>query len=240
MCNCTYIPRSKKSFILCSNRDETPKRAATQIGILKVENRKVYYPQDKQEGGSWMAIDNEGRAVCLLNGEDEKHQRADNYRRSRGLMVLDYFSFDDHVKFIAEYNFVGIEPFTMILVKQGDLTVLKWDGAKKKVAVLDPHKKYIWSSAMLYDDKQITKRKEWFTNWQKAENFSHESIINFHKSSSEDSNGDGLLINRPSVKTLSVTSIQKLASNSILEHHDLEEEKIKRISVEHQNKKRMA
>ena len=116
----------------------------------------------------------------------------------------------------------------------------KWNGEKKNVAVLDPHKKYIWSSTMLYDKNQIANRKAWFSDWQKKENFSHESIINFHKSSFENDNGDGLIINRPGVKTLSVTSIQKLATNSILEHRDLKEEKIKRISVEHQSKNRMA
>jgi len=239
MCNCTYIPRSNKSFVLCSNRDEAPNRAATQIGILKVEDRKVYFPQDKQASGTWMAADNEGRCVCLLNGADKKHLRADSYRISRGLMVLDYFSFKDHVNFIAEYNFAGIEPFTMIMVKQEDLTVLKWDGEKKNVAVLDPFKKYIWSSTMLYDKNQIENRKVWFSDWLKEEKFSHESIIDFHKSSFENNDGDGLIINRPGIKTLSVTSIQKKETNSVLEYHDLKEEKIRRITIEHQCKSRM-
>ncbi len=234
MCTCSYIPRPNKSFILTSNRDESPSRAAMQISNLETAERMVYFPKDEEAGGTWMAMDTDGRAVCLLNGADKKHVRTEPYRRSRGLMVLDYFSFKDHVKFIADYNFEGIEPFTMILVKQFDLTVLKWNGKEKKVAVLDPHKQYIWSSAMLYDETSIAKRKSWFETWKLEQNFSHESIVKFHKSKGKDSQEEGLLIDRKDgPKTLSITSVQKNEYSSTLEHYDLVENKIRRVFVEH-------
>lgn len=231
MCTSTYIPRPNKSYILSSNRDEAPSRAATEISSVVVNDRKVYFPKDQKKGGSWMAIDNEGRSVCLLNGADKKHASGGTYRRSRGLMLLDYFSFKDYVNFIEDYNFKGIEPFTLIMAQQLNLSVLKWNGQQKKVQILDPYKAYIWASATLYDETSRSNRNAWFDTWKKEENFSKESIINFHKLEGTDGQ-EGMLIDRNGVvKTLSITSIEKKESYSILEHHDLLERKIKRIVV---------
>jgi hypothetical protein len=52
-----------------------------------VNGKNVIYPKDpKQELGT---VDEKGTVLVLLNGANEKHVLGLNYRKSRGLIVLD-------------------------------------------------------------------------------------------------------------------------------------------------------
>ena len=115
MCTVTYLPQSGNSFILTSNRDEDVLRqTALPIDKYKINNVQVYYPKDPKAGGTWIATGSNGFTVCLFNGAFKAHKSTHNYRKSRGLVLLDFFNYQNQYDFIAQYDFSNIEPFSYL------------------------------------------------------------------------------------------------------------------------------
>jgi len=227
MCTVSYLPLSTGHFILTSNRDEDPERR-TSINPIEQElhGGKVIYPQDQKATGTWIAVDECDFTLCLLNGAFEKHTKLLNYRRSRGILLLDFFNFRDVKRFIEEYTFEGIEPFTLLIVRSKEhleLHKLIWDGLRLVHQVLDPNKKYIWSSVTLYDSKVRDLRDQWFKAWfHDSGKINMARILDFHKNAGKNDLENGLVMNRDSkVKTVSITSVDRNFKSIVLRHEDL-------------------
>ena len=116
MCTVTYLPLKDNNFILTSNRDETPLRKATSPNTYLENGIELTYPKDELAGGTWIGTSNKNRLVCLLNGAFVNHSRNKYYKMSRGIIVKNILSTKDAVGFINEFDFIEIEPFTLILV----------------------------------------------------------------------------------------------------------------------------
>jgi uncharacterized protein with NRDE domain len=166
MCTVTYLPLGNDEFCLTSNRDETPSRQPMELYYDEANN--LLFPKEPKHGGTWISASADNRLVCLLNGAFQKHKHEPPYRRSRGLVVLDYFEYGTTAQFVTNYYFDGIEPFTMVIVDNGKLFDFRWDGAAKHLLELDPEKPHIWSSSTLYNDEIKNKRIAWFQNWLAA------------------------------------------------------------------------
>lgn len=233
MCTVTYLPQGQNKFILTSNRDENSARSPQNLTWQTVQGVELVFPRDTTAGGTWIAASDDGRVVCLLNGAFEKHSHRPPYRRSRGLMVLDYFSFYDADSFVRNYVFEGMEPFTFIMVGNGELHELRWDEKEIHFKKLDEHGKHIWSSSTLYTPPIKAKRKQWFEDWLKGRNdFSLEAIQHFHQNGGEKDDWNGFVMNRKNiVQTVSITNIVRGRSQTEMIYNDLLREQVKRASV---------
>ncbi|WP_323758491.1 NRDE family protein [Roseivirga sp.] len=214
MCTVTFLPKGKSSYILTSNRDETPKRAALAPAAYAVYGKEIFFPKDPLAGGTWIATDKQQFTLCLLNGAFEKHHHKPPYKLSRGIMVLDFFKYSSAQSFIEQYDFSGIEPFTLILIESNhslSATELVWDEVKLHVRVLDVSQPQIWSSSTLYPEAVRMERKHWFKLWLEAQsNFQQNEIIDFHKTGGKGDEWNDFVMNRGGkVQTVSVTSIEK-------------------------------
>jgi len=215
MCTVTYLPQSEHCFILTSNRDEDVTReVALPTSRYKINDIDVYYPKDPKAGGTWIASGSNGFTICLFNGAFKKHTSTGNYRKSRGLVLLDFFNYQNQYDFIAQYDFKNIEPFSIIFIKhqnnQLGLCELKWDGEKTYHLNHDASQPHIWSSATLYTEEVIKQREEWFNEWvHKNEIFTKESILMFHHFGGSGDKENGLVMNRSNKKTVSIRSINK-------------------------------
>ncbi|OWY23210.1 hypothetical protein C7N43_15165 [Sphingobacteriales bacterium UPWRP_1] len=215
MCTLTYLPLNKHSFIATSNRDEQPGRAANGLTLTHNNNGvQLLYPKEPQAGGTWLATANDNRLACILNGAFERHHRNPPYRRSRGLLLLDYFDYPDTSDFLDNYDFTQIEPFTLVLYDKGNLTEMRWDGEMQYIQSLQPDLPYIWSSATLYTPEARALRNLWFTQWLNENHpFTVPQILQFHTTAGKDNATNGLVMNRFNmVKTISITSILKTAT----------------------------
>ncbi len=222
MCTVSYIPQSRNQFILTSNRDESAKRSSPDIATQSKDEVELLFPRDKGAGGTWIAIANTDRVVCLLNGAFEKHQHQPPYRKSRGIMVLEFFNYPSAHSFFENYEFEGMEPFTMIIIENEQLLEFRWDEKNIHIKELDRHQPHIWSSSTLYNDPIQKKRKKWFTQWQKENEFGLDSILHFHKNAGEGNPANDLIMNRNNiVQTVSITSIIKNHRSIELQYHDL-------------------
>lgn len=215
MCTVTYLPQSSSCFILTSNRDEDINRAiALPIAKYIINDVQVYFPKDPKAGGTWIAAGSNGFTVCLFNGAFVAHKSTGNYRKSRGLVLLDFFNYENQYDFIAQYDFSNIEPFSLVFVKHQNnklgLCELKWDGSKAHHLNHDSSLPHIWSSVTLYSEEIIKEREQWFYDWvSKNEVFTKDGILMFHHFGGSGDKENDIVMNRSTKKTVSICSINK-------------------------------
>lgn len=212
MCTVTYLPLGDHNFILTSNRDEDPKRKTIAPKEYVEDGVKLTYPKDELAGGTWIGLSEKKRLICLLNGGFEKHKRVESYRMSRGVIVKEFLKVADVITVIEQFNFEGIEPFTIVLIDWNNglnAYELVWDGAQKHFEKLANEPK-IWSSSTLYTQEMKQLRRDWFNEWlQENEKFSQKDIFDFHTDETKGTADVSLKMKRLQVKTVSVTTVLK-------------------------------
>src|SRR5690554_6860586 len=212
MCTLTYLPLPEEQYILTTNRDESPERGHAGFPSYQhTEGKNILFPKDSLAGGTWVATSDNGISVCLLNGANEPHEYKPPYRISRGLVVMEAIECIKPDEFFKNYDFTGIESFTMVvLFHDPELKILefKWDGKNTSLEKKDPTKPHIWASAQLYSKEAIENRNTWFANWLKEnKEYSYESILEFHKTAGSGDLQNDMVMDREVVKTVSITSI---------------------------------
>ncbi len=223
MCTVTYIPKGDGRYMLTSNRDENAARSADTITLQKKGAIEVVFPKDPLAGGTWIVATDDDRLICVLNGAFEKHERTPPYRKSRGIMALEYFELENAPDFFNSYSLDNIEPFTMVIYDRGKLYELRWDGTQKYIKELDINSSYIWSSATLYDAEMRKKREGWFQDWLKdRKDFSSEAIVKLHRNGGEGNIWYDYVMNRNGiVQTVSITNVIKEKETLEMRHIDL-------------------
>ena len=237
MCTVTFLPLSNSGFLLTSNRDEQHHRApALPPQGYELETTSVVFPKDTQAGGTWIATSGK-TTVCLLNGAFEFHASRPPYRKSRGLMVLDFFGYASVADFTTRYSFENIEPFTLLVVShesQLQLTEIRWteDGQLHVTpkSVTQPH---IWSSATLYDAAIRQQREHWFATWL-AQHLTYQmaDIVHFHQTAGIGDTTQSVLMHRPSVGTVSITSVTHTPQHTSIWYKDLRQQQITHFNLE--------
>lgn len=220
MCTVSYVPTGAGNYILTSNRDENPDRITHFPGeeTTIVESSTIVCPKDSKAGGTWIAMSGRGKVACLLNGAFVKHKHQPPYRKSRGLILLDYFNFPSATDFVSGVDLQEIENFTLVMAENGKLFELRWDGVQKYIKELDALTHHLWSSCTLYDSDTAQNKYMKFDKWIKSTpQTDAESIARFHGYH----NPDGFILERPMVKTVSITTITKDNTGLGMVYHDL-------------------
>lgn len=227
MCTVSFI-NSNNTVVITSNRDEKVLRPSAVPPKSYICNGKnILYPKDPKAGGTWFVVDADGTVLVLLNGGIIKHTPQIMYRKSRGLIALDIICSNSPRDFWNEINLEDIEPFTLILYQDKKLYELIWNGLIKRTSQLDETQNHIWSSVTLYSEEIRKKRSGWFANFLKdKKEITALDMLGFHRNTEGDDSENGLIINRENtLKTLSITQILIEQNKSVLEYHDLVNEK---------------
>jgi hypothetical protein len=231
MCTVTFIP-FRDSFFITSNRDESPGRKAKELTSLHLTGDTIiHFPLDEESGGSWIAMSDKGRAVCLLNGAFEPFIPQSSYRISRGKVVVHAALDQDVTTFINDYDLSGIAPFTLLIFEKENFVELIWDGDQRHIKELSS-KPEIWSSVTLYPIEVREKRRQLFNTWlQNNDTFDRELIMQFHQFTTDDPLNDFIMNRNNIVKTLSITSIELKKDKASLLHLDLDREMRQEVLV---------
>lgn len=210
MCTVTFLPLAKNGFILTSNRDENPFRETIPPNNYNENGVEMCFPKDKIAGGTWIGTSTKKRLVCVLNGAFKKHERKQTYKKSRGVIAKEILKEDNVVAYVENLDLQGIEPFTLVIVDWNEglcLFELIWDEEIKHFTKLENRPK-IWSSSTLYNNKVKELRKVWFQQWVEQNEFTQNNILEFHHSEIGDKE-QSVLMKRPHVETISITSVKK-------------------------------
>ncbi|WP_339837619.1 NRDE family protein [uncultured Flavobacterium sp.] len=222
MCTVSFVPL-KNSYCITSNRDESVKREkAIPPSKYLINNKEIYFPKDPKAGGTWFAH-NKKSTIVLLNGAKEKHIHKTNYRKSRGLIVLDLITSENPIKEWKSIDLDDIEPFTIVLFSEEKLFQLQWNEVKKNSIELDTNENHFWSSSTLYEKEIRKKRATWFQDFIKSENdLNSQKLLNFHQFTESKNKNFGLQINRNNIlKTISITQCIISKNDIIFNYIDL-------------------
>lgn len=210
MCTLTFLPL-KNQYIITSNRDELATRPTLPSNQYNVDNHQIWFPKDTKAGGTWIAADQRGWVICLLNGAFKAHEMNPPYARSRGLIVLDVFSYPSLNEFCHSIDLKGVEPFTMILFnsKDADLIEFRWDGEKKYQSNKNVDQPHMWCSTLLYNQQARKMKENWFNQrLNNKELNSKEDILHFHSHRwGTDPENDMIIERENGLKTVSITQV---------------------------------
>lgn len=225
MCTVTFYPLSNSEFVLTSNRDESPGRATLPPEIYPTGDLELLYPKDAVAGGTWIGASTQRRALTLMNGGFVAHKRKKSYKMSRGLVVLKLLEAESVSEFLTEFDFNGIEPFTVVMInweQKPELLQLVWDETKLDIQNL-PLEPRIWSSSPLYSPAMHQKREEWFGLFKKNNRLARPSDLwQFHHEAGGQDKEMSMQIDRGYVRTKSVTQIVLSMYSAESTYHDLE------------------
>ena len=210
MCTVTYLPVAA-GFILTHNRDEVPARSPQGISRVKIAGDTLLFPRDTKAGGGWIATARSGRTACLLNGAFVKHRHEPPYRRSRGLLLLDFFDWENPDAFLENYDLDGIEPFTFLFFAADTVVELRWDGQQRRLKKLAPDEPHFWCSATLYPPDMQQRREQVFRDWmaqRAAVAPDARALVLLHRMGSVGDPENDFIMNRGGkVRTVSITQV---------------------------------
>ena len=222
MCTVSFIASKDKVF-LTSNRDEheaRPKAFVPEKVVLNGTN--VIFPKDPKAGGTWFAINEYGTVIVLLNGAFVYHKSVGNYRKSRGLVVLETISAVNSLESLKITDLDNIEPFTVVLYQDSELFEFRWDGTRKFLKELDSNTPHIWSSATLYSPQAMEERKQAFDAFVGGidDNVAMD-VMGFHTNKTQDTENGFIIDRETGLKTFSVTQAAVGETGITLQHRDL-------------------
>jgi uncharacterized protein with NRDE domain len=226
MCTVTFVPQ-KNGFCLTSNRDEKVFRNTIPPKSYTLKDDIVLYmPKDQKAGGTWIAMNENGRVACLLNGAFEKHEKQNMYLKSRGVILVESFEYKSINLFCSKIDLNEIEPFTLLLIDSHqdlEFIELRWDGKQKHIKLINVNESHIWSSATLYSEEIRNKRAKLFQSWMlKSNQYSPSLILDFHNRKHGLSVSDDLLMEgNNGLKTVSITQLIKSENQIVMDYYDL-------------------
>ncbi|MEY2835768.1 MAG: hypothetical protein RLZZ557_1430 [Bacteroidota bacterium] len=212
MCTVIYSPTAS-GWLISSLRDEDPNRPKALFEPDDFTNKSFTGPIDPKGGGSWFLVSRKGTTIVLLNGAFENHIPHQHYRRSRGLAVKDLVQESTPFEALETADWEGMEPFTLVMLADGQLWQSVWDGSEKHLVEMDTQMAHIWSSSTLYDGAAKGMRKTHFQSWcHQLTSADNAVLMNCYSSLKDQTNG--FLINRDEqIKTLSHTHLHCQTDN---------------------------
>lgn len=223
MCIVNYIPLGNDSFALTHSRDESIKRPLASSPLLKeINGQKHVFPIDPLGKGTWIGMSENGRVACILNGSDEWHKHDPPYRHSRGLIIPAYFSSSSFYEFFRNYNFEGLEPFTLVVFEQQKIYIGTFDGTESAIKILDKSKAFLLTSAKLYSQESTLDKKLKFNNWWDTyPKVTYSEIVNHNLKWRYENELDKSLTNGHPVQTVSLTAIYYNPKKTRMDYYDL-------------------
>ncbi|GJM23489.1 MAG: hypothetical protein DHS20C15_34040 [Planctomycetota bacterium] len=121
---------------------DTPPSMDTPPSVDAAPLPRVLAPTDADAGGTWIAVDESGRCLCVLNGDRPPARVAPDDAPSRGQLVLELMRAPDAESVFAELQARAAsgalreKAFKLLVARRGDssrpadVERIEWDGAQ--------------------------------------------------------------------------------------------------------------
>ena len=197
---CTLSWReSEEDLEIFFNRDELKTRSRAEPPRLFTSPSGIRYlaPIDPDGGGSWMAVNERGLLVCLLN---RWHQNAPLATQSRGgitLSLIDSDSLDDIRKTLPALS-SNTKPFDLIAFSDKQSIGYSWDGSA--LTAFTP-KRPLTSSSFRFEEVKAARLAN-FTESPRCD------LQTYHADLSETPSAYTVRMNRPDAQTWSRSQVR--------------------------------
>jgi hypothetical protein len=138
MCTLTVVPLPDRRVRIAFNRDERPTRPpAIPPAHRTFGRRQAVLPTDPQSGGTWLAVNDAGLFLAVLNGTPETPPAAPPTPRSRGTIIPALLECDTPADALAEldrtFDYRDFAPLRLVLAGNGLAADVRWDGQRPMV-----------------------------------------------------------------------------------------------------------
>jgi len=155
MCTVSWV-QQPAGYHLLSNRDEKRTRGvafAPRVG--RRAGVRYLAPMDADYGGTWLAVNEWGLSICLLNGTAAAPES--RAAQSRGLLIPELIwarSVDDAGFLLRQCDLSSFAPFTVVLLEpSAPATVARWNGERLSLDPTADHRMPLISSS--YDTEGV-------------------------------------------------------------------------------------
>lgn len=204
MCTVTWIREAEGYQLFCNRDEKRTRKPASPPGIAIQNGVRFLAPLDGDFGGTWIATNEFGLTLCLLNGARAVAAR------SRGLLVLDLAHLESVasvVKHVRKSDLQPYAPFTMAVLAPGACPVIiEWSGSRTTVAAPEgPH--FLLTSSSFDGGGVREKRREEYARLTGA-GCSAELLAAFHRSHGGPPSAHSVCMHRPDAETVSFSHIR--------------------------------
>lgn len=210
MCTLSVITRDK-GYNLAMNRDERLTRGeATPPSQVDLGGTTAVYPRDGA-GGTWVAANNHGIALTLLNWNDVPQPSSEKVRSRGGVIpaLIGLVSQDRVQEALRQLDLQDIWPFRLVGVFPAEKRMNEWRWNQQRLeSQRHEWKPRHWFSSSLSDEQASAQRGAVCDNaWKEPDAGSVPWLRRLHASHANGPGPFSLCVHRESVKTLSYTEI---------------------------------
>ncbi len=208
MCTMTWFV-SDQGFELFFNRDERKSRRRAQLPTIQCSDGVQYVsPTDTDAGGTWIAVNEHGIAVCLLN--HYQFEQIETYKdwTSRGEIVRQFATTLNLLAAERVFRSMDLQDyraFRMFLIEpNGGNRLFVWDGHQARVEVNVTKPK---SSSSVDAQHVKNLRKNLFENLNLSASTKVEDYVNYHASHLPSRSKESVCMHRDDASTVSFSYV---------------------------------
>jgi hypothetical protein len=203
MCTVSWIHQPEGYHLLC-NRDERRTRGiAASPGVFEHSGARFVAPVDADHGGTWIAVNEHGLGLCLLNGRSWGPPARGE--RSRGLVIPELIwlhSGDECAFVLGRLDLEPFAPFTVLMLEPGQPAIVAaWDGSALAIDRHADHRAPLVSSS--FDPEGV--RRSRTCEFVRRATGDVTSLFRFHTNHGDGGAGDPYspCMHRPDAETVS-------------------------------------
>jgi hypothetical protein len=207
MCTVSWFHEDGGYHLLC-NRDEKRTRVPAAPPAVRVRGGvRFIAPADGDFGGTWIATNEFGVSICLLNGAS-----AGRAARSRGLLLLDLAGEQSSLEVcthIWRADLTAFAPFTLVALEPGlPAAVAEWDGAEKAIVLNGESLLPLVSSSFEPAAVRAYRRRQFRRQMVAAEKVDAHVLYRFHESHGSRPDAYSPCMHRPDAETVSFSWVR--------------------------------
>lgn len=225
MCTVTWM-RGDDGYQLFCNRDEKLSRQPSVSPKFAVcTGVRFVAPVDGDFGGTWIATNEFGVTLCLLNGANlsgiEATKRTDK-RRSRGLLIpelIEARSVVHRVRELCSRDLSQFASFTLVILERGRSPVIaEWSGRQILIEFDGDRHLPLASSSLDGVAARRQRRKEYRRLVDAAGQPAFAPLLEFHRSHAFGPGPYSTCMHRDDAETVSFTHVRVTESGAIMSH----------------------
>ena len=210
MCTATWL-RNDKGYDLFFNRDERHTRKQATAPEIRERNRvRFIAPTDGDRGGTWIAVNQFGLSLCLLNAYDKQANFTDRRSTSRGEIVLDLMdsrSMFEAKRRLSDKDLSLFQPFRVFGISpDGPTLLVEWDGTFITFNY-DDERLIPLSSSSFDTENVVANRRKLYSDLILGIEPSLDSLRSFHRRHIPSQSAYSVCMHRDDAQTVSFSQI---------------------------------
>ncbi len=212
MCTVSWAATAEGYELLCNRDERRTRKAALAPAVRTSRGVRFLAPTDAEAGGTWLAANEYGLTLCLLNRYPEGESQAAGEFKSRGLLLPELMGLRDPAEVMPAVGRGGLSrfrPFTLLALAPGATPAAAcWTG--RRLLVRDGDDSLMPLTSSSFDTTEVVRaRRALFQSMAAGStNRPTETHTRFHHSHGPGPGPLSVCMHRPDASTVSFSRVQ--------------------------------